>query len=410
MRKNIFICIIFAVSISACTEELDKEINIETNSSLYDLSESEALTIAKTFHESVTSEPQTRDNNTAFGVKSTYRLHASEKTRALSSEELPLVYEIEINNGLENGRIIVSGDKRFQEVLAYMPSFNDSLYQVSLGPNIMMQMAKNTLLDKIQNYKNALSTRSYPVDPIPGEVSVMIVPFCSTQWSQSAPHNRLLPKAWVQYAEGVGSRPGSAWYDNYYTGEAVISIAQAMAYLQPYISINGVYINWETLIMEKNDTVPEWWELAGILSKYIYDTIGTYPVWGKAYDDKWPQSSIVNAVVAMETPTDKISAALNSSQCGLVYDKDQSWNLDIVKKSLLSLYPVLVGDRNRLAFLVDGYAINEDNSTYLHCNFSKNTNFDGYFLVNNDGGITFELNGLKYKDVNLGIIANIRNK
>ena len=69
MRKNIFICIIFAVSISACTEELDKEINIETNSSLYDLSESEALTIAKTFHESVTSEPRTRDNNTAFGIK-----------------------------------------------------------------------------------------------------------------------------------------------------------------------------------------------------------------------------------------------------------------------------------------------------------------------------------------------------
>lgn len=410
MRKNIFICIIFAVSISACTEELDKEIKIEANSSLYDLSESEALAIAKTFHESVTSEPQTRDNNTAFGVKSTYRLHASEKTRALSSEELPLVYEIEINNGPENGKIIVSGDKRFQEVLAYMPSFNDSLYQVSLGPNIMMQMAKNTLLDKIQNYKDALSTRSYPVDPIPGEVSVMIVPFCSTQWSQSAPHNRLLPKAWVQYAEGVGSRPGSAWYDNYYTGEAVISIAQAMAYLQPYISINGVYINWETLIMEKNDTAPEWWELAGILSKYIYDTIGTYPVWGKAYDDKWPQSSIVDAVVVMETPINKISAALNSSQCGLICDKDQSWNLDVVKKSLLSLYPVLVGDRNRLAFLVDGYAINEDNSTYLHCNFSKNTNFDGYFLVNNDGGITFELNGLKYKDVNLGIIANIRNK
>lgn len=410
MRKNIFICIIFAVSISACTEELDKEINIEANSSLYALSESEALTIAKTFHESVTSEPRTRDNNTAFGIKSTYRLHASEKTRTLSNEELPLIYEIEINNGPENGKIIVSGDKRFPKVLAYMPSFNDSLYQVSLGPNIMMQMAKNTLLDKTQNYKNALPTRSYPVDPIPGEVSVMIVPFCSTQWSQSSPHNRLLPKAWVQYAEGVGNRPGSAWYDNYYTGEAVISIAQAMAYLQPYLSINGVYINWETLIMEKNGTAPEWWELAGILSKYIYDTIGTYPVWGKAYDDKWPQSSIVNAVVAMETPTNKISTALNSSQCGLACDKDQSWNLDVVKKSLLSLYPVLVGDRNRLAFLVDGYAINEDNSTYLHCNFSKNTNFDGYFLVNNDGGITFELNGLKYKDVNLGIIANIRNK
>ena len=148
MRKNIFICIIFAVSISACTKELDKEIKIEANSSLYDLSESEALTIAETFHKSVTSEPRTRDNNTAFGIKSTYRLHASEKTRALSSEELPLIYEVEINNGPENGRIIVSGDKRFQKVLAYIPSFNDSVYQVSLGPNIMMQMAKNILMEK----------------------------------------------------------------------------------------------------------------------------------------------------------------------------------------------------------------------------------------------------------------------
>lgn len=410
MRKNIFICIIFAVSISACTEEIDKEINIKANSSIYDISENEAIEIAKTFHESVTSEPRTRESNTAFDIKNIYRLHASEKTRALSNEELPLVYEIEMNNGPENGRIIVSGDKRFQKVLAYMPSFNDSLYQVSLGPNVMIQMAKNTLLDETQNYKNTLSTRSHPVESIPGEVSVMIVPFCSTQWSQSSPHNRLLPKAWVQYAEGVGSRPGSAWYDNYYTGETVISIAQAMAYLQPYLNINGVYINWETLIMEKNDTAPEWWELAGILSKYIYDTIGTYPVWGRAYDDKWPQSSIVNAVIAMETPISKISAALNSSQSGLICDKDQIWNLDVVKKSLLSFYPVLAGDLNRLAFLVDGYAINEENSTYLHCNFSKNSNFDGYFLVNDDGGITFELDGLKYRDVNLGIIANIRNR
>ena len=113
MRKNIFICIIFAVSISACTEELDKEINIETNSSLYDLSESEALTIAKTFHESVTSEPRTRDNNTAFGIKSTYRLHASEKTRALSSEKLPLIYEIEIKDSKKYSHIYLHSMIRF---------------------------------------------------------------------------------------------------------------------------------------------------------------------------------------------------------------------------------------------------------------------------------------------------------
>jgi len=48
-------------------------------------------------------------------------------------------------------------------------------------------------------------------------------------------------------------------------------------------------------------------------------------------------------------------------------DNDQSWNLEVVKKSLLSLYPVFVGDLDKVAFLVDGYAINEENSVYLHC-------------------------------------------
>lgn len=59
-----------------------------------------------------------------MGIKSQYRLNASGQTRTLSDENSPLIYEIEMNNGLENGKIIVSGDKRFPEVLAYMPSFN----------------------------------------------------------------------------------------------------------------------------------------------------------------------------------------------------------------------------------------------------------------------------------------------
>ena len=71
------------------------------------------------------------------------------------------------------------------------------------------------------------------------------------------------------------------------------------------------------------------------------------------------------------------------------------------------MYPVFVGDQSRLAFLIDGYAINEENSTYLHCNFSKNTGFDGYFLVYDDGRVVFDLNGLRYMSMNLGIIANM---
>lgn len=398
-----------AALISSCTEDIDKSIEANINSSLYDLSENEALTIAKSFQKSVKASPETRATRVTFGIKSQYRLNASGKTRTLSDENSPLIYEIEMHDGLENGKIIVSGDKRCPEVLAYMPSFNDSLYKVATGPNVMVQMAKNALLNKIQYYTTALATRSHSVDSIPGEVSVMIVPFCRTDWDQSSPFNQLLPTAWVQYAEGAGSRPGAALRNNYYTGEAVATITQAMAYLQPYLNINGTNIDWAGLTMEKNIT-PPYFNMAATLSKYIYDIIGTYPVWGKAYNDQWPQSTIVDAVVAMETQINKISAALNSSQCGITCDKDQTWNLDVIKKSLLSLYPIFVGDQSRLAFLVDGYAINEENSTYLHCNFSKNADFDGYFLVYDDGRVVFELNGLRYISVNLGIIANIRNR
>lgn len=398
----------FAILFSSCTEEIDKSIEANINSSLYDLSENEALTIAKSFQKSVTNSPETRVNGIALGIKSQYRLNGSEQTRTLSDDNTPLIYEIEMNNGLENGKIIVSGDKRFPEVLAYIPSFNDSLYKVATGPNIMVQMAKNAFLDKIQNYAATPATRSHPVDSISGEVSVMIVPFCRTDWDQSSPFNQLLPKAWVQYAEGVGNRPGAAWYDNYYTGEAVVAIAQVMAYLQPYLNINGMHINWKELTKEKNVTAPNF-NMAATLSKYIYDTIGTYPVWGKSYNDQWPQSTTVDAVVAMETPIKKISTALNSSQCGIICDKDQQWNLNVVKKSLLSLYPVFVGDLSRVAFLVDGYAINEENSLYLHCNFGRGERFNGYYMVH-DGSVVFEPGRYFYRDTTLGIIANMRNR
>lgn len=411
MRKIIFLCITLALLISSCTEDINKNFDVNPNSSLYDLPKNEALNIAKTFHKSVTSNPKTRTEDATFNIASTYRLNISEKTRALSDDKTPLIYEIEMNVGENKGKIIVSGDKRWPEVLAYIPSFNDSLYKVSQGPNVMIQMAKNALLNKIESYKDISSTRSHPVNAIPGEVSVMIVPFCTTDWHEGAPHNQLLPEGWIQPVEIYGNRLGNAWYSKYYTGKAVISIAQAMAYLQPNLNINGTYIDWEALTAEKR--VPEPYNnMAAILSKYIYDTIGTYPVWGKAYNGRWPETSatIIDAVVAMETPIKNISTVLNSSQCGLICDKDRNWNLDVVKKSLLSLRPVLAGDLNRLAFLVDGYAIDENDHLYLHCNFSEGGGFNGYYMADEKGNVVFEPGGYFYRDTSLGIIANIRNR
>ena len=411
MKINIFLWIVSAILISSCTEEINTALETETNNSLFDLSENEALTIAESFQNSVNPSSKTRTGNTTFNIKSTYRLDTPEKTRAVSDEAFPLVYEIDMNDGQSNGRIIISGDKRFPEVLAYMPSFNDSLFQVSTGPNVMVQMAKNTLLNKIQHYETTSLTRSHPVESIPGEVSVMIVPFCTTTWHQNSPYNQLLPSAWIQYTEGVGNRPGSSWYANYNTGQAVVAIAQALAYLQPYLNIDGTVINWDALTTEKNVT-PPYKSMAAILCKYIYNIIGTYPVWGKSYNDTWPQSSatIVDSVIAMDTSIKKIPDAINSSQCGLTCDPSQNWDLNEVKKSLLSLNPVFVGDYTRLAFLIDGYAINETNTTYFHCNFGNDGTYDGYFLLQDDGKVVFELNGMTFRAEQLGILTNMRNR
>jgi len=382
----------------------------------YDLSESEALEIAEIFHESVTPQPKTRDGNTAFEIKSAYRIHASEKTRTVSNGELPLIYEIKINDGGEGGKMLVSGDKRCPEVLAYIPLYSDSLYKTSTAPDIMMQMAKNAFMDKIQNCNYTSSTRSLPIQTIPGEVSVMIVPFCTTNWCQFAPYNQLLPKAFIErYERKTPNRPGGALYGNYPTGQASVAIAQMMAYLKPHLNIDGINMDWDRLTLEK-EVMQSDEKMAATLLKYIYNAIGAYPVWGECYNyDKWtatgPSTEIVNSVLAVRASIRDISKFLNNaSQCGLTCDATQKWNLNAVKESLFSLHPVFAGDLNTVGFLIDGYAINEENSVYLHCNFGMSERFNGYYGVYDKESVVFNTGGYLYRDTNLYIIANVRNK
>lgn len=406
MKKYIFLFTILTIVLSSCTEDMDKVIDIEVNNNHFDLSEKEAITIAKSFHELVTSNIKTRTSNISFNVKSRYRLDGDVSTRALSNDKAPLIYEVRMHDGEKNGKVIVSGDKRFPVVLAYIPSFNDSLYNVSLKPNIMIQIAKSALLDKIQNYESQSTTRSYPTDTVPGEVSVMIIPFCKTAWHQNKPYNNLLPKAWVEYV-GMLDHPGYSLYNHYYTGKSTIAIAQAMTYLQPKLTINNTSIDWNALTKGEGVTTP-YEDMAAILIKYVYDTIGTHPVWGKSYNEKWPPT-LVDAVIAMETPFEKIPAALRSSQCGLISDNMQDWNLKTVKQSIFSFKPVLIGYQNTDAFLADGYAINEANSSYLHCNFGSG-NLNGYYWVNEKASFAFENEASFYRDFTLKIIPNIRNR
>lgn len=68
-----------------------------------------------------------------------------------------LVYEVEIRNSSEQGKAIVSGDRKFPKVLAYIPSYNDSIFATQIGANAMIQMSKNALLDEIANNSEAIN-------------------------------------------------------------------------------------------------------------------------------------------------------------------------------------------------------------------------------------------------------------
>ena len=108
-----------------------------------------------------------------------------------------LVYEVEIRNRYEQGKAIVSGDRRFPKVLAYIPSYNDSIFATQIGANAMIQMSKNALLDEIANNSEAI-TRSRPITDLDGQVWMMIEPFCTTEWGQKEPYSWKFVNTWVE--------------------------------------------------------------------------------------------------------------------------------------------------------------------------------------------------------------------
>lgn len=88
-------------------------------------------------------------------------------------------------------------------------------------------------------------------------------------------------------------------------------------------------------------------------------------------------------------------------------------SIETVKNSVIKICPVLV-ECNGSAFIVDGYAMTKNESSssnaYFHCNFGKTGNSDGYYLVNNDGSISFETGGNTYWDTQLSVIPDIRKR
>ena len=357
-------------------------------------------------------DPNALSENEVIAISEKYLISSrnSEITRSLPNDVKALVYEVEIRNRYEQGKAIVSGDRRFPKVLAYIPSYNDSIFATQIGANAMIQMSKNALLDEIANNSEAI-TRSRPITDLDGQVWMMIEPFCTTE-----PYSWKFVNTWVEIPMDI-SRKICTW-ERRPVGLTNTAIAQIMASLEPELTCEGISMDWSYLKESKSisyDDPYEKWNMVASLFKYVYDSTSSSPVWGTAYTDVWPdsESKLVSCITAISTPLSNVYKYLNSgsgiTNCGNI----QKWSIETVKNSVIKICPVLV-ECNGSAFIVDGYAMTKNESSssnaYFHCNFGKTGNSDGYYLVNNDGSISFETGGNTYWDTQLSVIPDIRKR
>ena len=424
MRKIFiqFSLLVVLIIIASCSNEniIDAERNAIKQVDPNALSENEVISIVESFQKSIKSETNSRGEiteNPIFAISEKYLISSrnSEITRSLPNDVKALVYEVEIRNRYEQGKAIVSGDRKFPKVLAYIPSYNDSIFATQIGANAMIQMSKNALLDEIANNSEAI-TRSRPITDLDGQVWMMIEPFCTTEWGQKEPYSWKFVNTWVEIPMDI-SRKICTW-ERRPVGLTNTAIAQIMASLEPELTCEGISMDWSYLKESKSisyDDPYEKWNMVASLFKYVYDSTSSSPVWGTAYTDVWPdsESKLVSCITAISTPLSNVYKYLNSgsgiTNCGNI----QKWSIETVKNSVIKICPVLV-ECNGSAFIVDGYAMTKNESSssnaYFHCNFGKTGNSDGYYLVNNDGSISFETGGNTYWDTQLSVIPDIRKR
>ncbi len=259
MRKIFiqFYLLVVLIIIASCSNEniIDAERNAIKQVDPNALSENEVISIVESFQKSIKSKTDTRGEiteNPIFAISEKYLISSrnSEITRSLPNDVKSfLVYEVEIRNRYEQGKAIVSGDRRFPKVLAYIPSYNDSIFATQIGANAMIQMSKNALLDEIANNSEAI-TRSRPITDLDGQVWMMIEPFCTTEWGQKEPYSWKFVNTWFEIPMDI-SRKICTW-ERRPVGLTNTAIAQIMASLEPELTCEGISMDWSYLKESKS--------------------------------------------------------------------------------------------------------------------------------------------------------------
>jgi len=264
--------------------------------------------------------------------------------------------------------------------------------------NRYLEESKDSLRKSAKNKESKMTTRSsiaseeelldFYKSAISCEKSTDYLPLSTTAWGQGSPYNCKLAQDCPTKSDG-----------RYDAGCGVVAIAQAMAYYEPSLIINGTPINWKELKRTNkiNSSSPKTVKnQVGYLMKWIGEKVGaTYTCSGTT------------------TKRNSIVTALNL--VGMKCDNRIDWNWNTIYQSLKQgklVHADAITEKNKgHAWIIDGFLIgNMPDSTDLvsvHINMGWGGSDNGYYEIEPE--MSFEGGGhtLKYK---FGINPHIAKK
>lgn len=395
------------------------------------LVEEDIISIVKGFSKDVSTR---RSNDLTFSIEKKDKVNLP-STRVANNTSA-YVYYVNVTNGSERGIALVSGDKRFPEVLSYSSNMKVDDFTLNDGAQIMSNIAKQTMLNEIAYYnhlrdsleeatlvkiakqfgksnitfneieekiciKNYGPTRTVTPE---GTLVSQIGPFTITEWDQDYPYNALIKETDLPEYNGYQYR------GHFPTGCVITTGAQILAYFQPTVVANGVNMDWKTLL--ENPRIYEF-ESTNVnqianLMKYLGDETGT----------EYSAAGGSTSVEKLKSFLSRYGITMDGAVNGMNVSRVKA-SLDAVRMVVATGKSVATRSANSgggHAWLLDGYQIRKKNTReilktnhiYVHANFGWSGTASGYYIVGDDQSLPFDTPNGVY-NTNMKIYCNVRS-
>lgn len=285
------------------------------------------------------------------------------------------------NNGQNGGFVIVSGDSRTKEVLAYSEK---GTYDPDNLPPAMVAM-----LDGYAHEINKLGADdadhpdNSPKFVSSGHTKTPVLPLLTSEWNQETPFNQSCPM--YKHSDGTKTRTYVGcvavaigqllyYYRNRmpakttvaipgYTGAGSVSLATVKA---------GTAYNWSQMF-DKNESYLTSAQLKAVANLLLYSGMSV----SSSYGVSQTSASCANVVSGMSKYFGFTSSAQLLNRTAYSYDQ---WE-DMLVNELMSARPVFYNGVSYYvnhALILDGY----DGMGYFHVNWGWGGRSDGYYSLN----------------------------